>query len=245
MKCLILAAGYATRLYPLTENFPKPLLTVGEKTILDWLVDDIDGAGEIDEYVVISNHKFAHHFDAWAKTKKQRITVVDDGTDSNETRLGAVKDIEYAINSLSISDDLLVIAGDNVLDFSLTKFITYAKEKNTSCIMRYYEGEKVRLSKSGVVEIDGNDLVLSMQEKPAEPRSTWCCPPFYFYKKEDAHRIPDAIAAGCGTDAPGSYIAWLCKQTAVHAMEMPGSRYDIGNLASYEAVQKAYRGITK
>lgn len=245
MKCLILAAGYATRLYPLTENFPKPLLSVGEKTILDWLVDDIDEAGLVDEYVVISNHKFAHHFDAWAKTKAQKITVVDDGTDSNETRLGAVKDIEFAIEHLGLADDMLVIAGDNVLDFSLTKFVRYACEKKTSCIMRYYEGEKARLSKSGVVEIDGNDLVLSMQEKPEEPRSNWCCPPFYFYTREDAHRIPDAIAAGCGTDAPGSYIAWLCRQTAVHAMEMPGSRYDIGNLESYRAVQESYRGITK
>ena len=139
MKCLILAAGYATRLYPLTENFPKPLLLVGEKTILDWLVDDIDGAGLVDEYVVISNHKFAHHFEAWAKTKAQKITVVDDGTSSNETRLGAVRDIQFAIDTLSIDDDMLVIAGDNVLDFSLTKFVAYAKKKNTSCIMRYYE----------------------------------------------------------------------------------------------------------
>ena len=127
MKCLILAAGYATRLYPLTENFPKPLLEVGGKTILDWLVDDIDTAGLVDEYVVISNHKFAHHFEAWAATKPQKITVVDDGTDSNETRLGAVRDIQFAIDRLSLDDDMLIIAGDNLLDFSLTKFIVYAK----------------------------------------------------------------------------------------------------------------------
>ena len=132
MKCLILAAGYATRLYPLTENFPKPLLKVKEKTILDWLVDDIDTIKEVDEYVVISNHKFARHFEDWAKGKKQKITVVDDGTSSNETRLGAVKDIQFAMEKLSIDDDVLVIAGDNVLDFSLTKFITYALNKKTS-----------------------------------------------------------------------------------------------------------------
>ena len=102
MKCLILAAGYATRLYPLTENFPKPLLTVGDKTILDWLVDDIDGANLVDEYVVISNHKYAHHFDKWAASKSQKITIVDDGTDTNETRLGAVKDIQFAIEKLGL-----------------------------------------------------------------------------------------------------------------------------------------------
>jgi len=245
MKCLILAAGYATRLYPLTENFPKPLLTVGEKTILDWLVDDIDEAGLVDEYVVISNHKYAHHFDAWAAKKNQKITVVDDETSSNETRLGAVKDIQFTIDKLQLDDDMLVIAGDNVLDFSLTKFVRYAKEKNTSCIMRYYEAEQKKLSKCGVVEIDGNDRILSMEEKPAQPRSNWCCPPFYYYTKEDARLVEKGIASGCGTDAPGSYIAWLCTQVPVHAMEMPGSRYDIGNLESYEKVQKEYKGITK
>ena len=147
MKCLILAAGYATRLYPLTENFPKPLLEVGDKTILDWLVDDIDTSGEVDEYVVISNHKYAHHFEEWAAKKAQKITVVDDGTDTNETRLGAVKDIQFAIEKLGLDDDMLVIAGDNVLDFSLTKFIAYAKEKRTSCIMLYYEPEFKKLLK--------------------------------------------------------------------------------------------------
>ena len=236
MKCVILAAGYATRLYPLTENFPKPLLAVGEKTILDWLLDDIETSGEVDEYSVISNHKFARHFEAWAKTKPYKITVVDDGTETNETRLGAVCDIEYTIRKQRLDDDLLVIAGDNVLDFSLTKFISYCKEKQTSCVMRYYEPSEKKLLKCGVLTVDENDLVTAMTEKS---------PTFYYYTKADAGRVRDGIAAGCGTDAPGSYIAWLCGQTAVHAMEMPGSRYDIGNLESYENVKKEYKGITK
>ena len=243
MKCLILAAGYATRLYPLTENFPKPLLPVQDKPILDWLIDDMDTLGEIDEYVVISNHKFAHHFDAWAKTKTQKVTVVDDGTSSNETRLGAIKDIQYAIDKLGLDDDMLVIAGDNLLDFSLTKFIQYAKEKNTSCIMRFYEPSEKKLVKCGVVTIDENDKILEMTEKSPTPATHWCCPPFYYYTKEDAKLVQKCIDSGCGVDAPGSYIAWLCKQTTVHAMEMPGKRYDIGNLESYESVQKEYVGI--
>ena len=245
MKCLILAAGYATRLYPLTENFPKPLLKVGEKTILDWLVDDIDTAGEVDEYVVISNHKYAHHFEEWAKTKPMKITVVDDGTDSNETRLGAVKDIQFAIERLGLDDDMLVLAGDNVLDFSLTEFVTYAKEKNASCVMRYYEPEEKRLLKSGVVTVDESDRVVKMTEKSSTPETHWCCPPFYYYSREDARLVQKGIESGCGTDAPGSYIAWLCTQTAVYAMEMPGKRYDIGNLESYEKVKAEYHGITR
>ena len=243
MKCLILAAGYATRLYPLTENFPKPLLKVQGKAILDWLIEDMDAAGGIDEYVVISNHKFAHHFDEWAAKKSQKITVVDDGTSSNETRLGAVKDIQFAIDALGLDDDMLVIAGDNLLDFSLTKFIAYARKKGTSCIMRYYEASEQKLTKCGVITIDENDKVLSMVEKPAEPQSHWCVPPFYYYTKADAKLVKVGIEAGCGTDAPGSYAAWLCTQTPVHAMEMPGCRYDIGNLESYEKVQKEYKGV--
>ena len=243
MKCLILAAGYATRLYPLTENFPKPLLKVGDKTILDWLVDDIDSLGSVDQYVVISNHKFAHHFDEWAKTKKQNITVVDDGTSTNETRLGAVRDIQFAIDKLSLDDDMLVIAGDNVLDFSLTKFISYAESKKASCIMRYFEPDDKKLLKCGVVTIDESDKILNMTEKSPTPATHWCTPPFYFYSREDAKKIESAIADGCGVDAPGSYIAWLCKNTDVYAMEMPGKRYDIGNLESYERVQKEYGGI--
>ena len=179
MKCLILAAGYATRLYPLTENFPKPLLKVGDKTILDWLLDDIELSGEIDEYVVISNHKYAHHFDDWAKTKPYKITVVDDGTSTNETRLGAVKDVQFAIEKLKLDSDLLVIAGDNLLDFSLNSFIDYAKAKQTSCIMRYYEPNDEKLKKCGVVTIDENDLILNMTEKSSTPATHWCCPPFY------------------------------------------------------------------
>lgn len=245
MKCLILAAGYATRLYPLTENFPKPLLKVGEKTILDWLVDDIAAAGLVDEYVVISNHKFAHHFEEWAATRKEQISVVDDGTETNETRLGAVRDIQFAIEALKLDDDMLVIAGDNVLDFSLTHFIRYADSKQSSAIMRYYEAVEAKLRKCGIVEIDSDDKIISMEEKPAEPKSHWCCPPFYYYTKADAQRIPQAIESGCGIDAPGSFIAWLATQTTVYAMEMPGSRYDIGNLESYNEVSSIYKGIVK
>lgn len=243
MKCLILAAGYATRLYPLTENFPKPLLKVREKTILDWLIDDIDTLQTVDEYVVISNHKFAHHFDVWAKEKTQKITVIDDGTSSNETRLGAVKDIQFAIDTLGLDDDMLVIAGDNLLDFSLTKFIRYALDKKASCIMRYYEANEQKLLKCGVVTIDETDKILRMTEKSPTPETHWCTPPFYYYTRRDARLVEKGIAAGCGTDAPGSYIAWLCTQTPVYAMEMPGSRYDIGNLESYESVQTVYKGV--
>lgn len=245
MKCLILAAGYATRLYPLTENFPKPLLTVGDKTILDWLLEDIDKSGAVDQYIVISNHRFAHHFQALADTHTLPITVLDDSTESNETRLGAVRDVQFAIDSLRLHDDLLVIAGDNLLDFSLTDFIAYQQRKQTTCVMRYYEASVEKLRKTGVVVVDEADRILAMEEKPAEPKSHWCTPPFYIYKSSDVGLVKVGIESGCGVDAPGSFIAWLSGQTAVHAYEMPGRRYDIGNLASYEEVQRTYKGINR
>lgn len=243
MKCLILAAGYATRLYPLTENFPKPLLKVKDKTILDWLIDDIDTIGVVNEYVVISNSKFYQHFVDWAKTKTQNITVLDDGTSTNETRLGAVRDIEFAIDKLSIKEDVLVIAGDNLLDFSLTQFIAYAKQKGTSCITCYYEPDVKKLQRSGVATIDGDCKIISFTEKPKNPESNYACPPFYYYIDKDVSLVKKGIESGCGVDAPGSFTAWLSTETTVHAFKIPGKRYDIGNLESYEKVQKEYNGV--
>ena len=241
MKCLILAAGYATRLYPLTENFPKPLLEVNGKSILDWLIDDVDTSNEINEYIIVTNHKFYEHFVMWAKTRNQKITVIDDGTINNETRLGAVKDIQFAIDKLKIKEDILVLAGDNLLDFSLTKFISYAKSKKASCIMRYFENNFEKLKKTAVLIIDSNDKILDMEEKPSEPKSNWASPPFYYYQQKDVELIKVGIEQGCSVDAPGSFASWLSAQTDVYAMLMPGKRFDIGNLDSYEMVKNTFK----
>ena len=245
MKCLVLAAGYATRLYPLTENFPKPLLEVKDKTILDWLLEDIDRYNFIDEYIVVSNHKFVSHFENWANKNalKDKLVVIDDGTSSNDTRLGAVADIELAIEKLGIDDDLMVIAGDNVLDFSFGCFMNYFNDKKHTCIMRYYEPNLEKIKKSAAVCFDENDLVSSMIEKPAEPNSNWCVPPFYIYSKDDVKRVREALDNGCNKDAPGSFISWLYDKSPVYAMKMPGKRYDIGNLESYKSVCENYNGI--
>ncbi|MCL2603260.1 MAG: sugar phosphate nucleotidyltransferase [Defluviitaleaceae bacterium] len=243
MTCVVLAAGYATRLHPLTENFPKPLLEVKSKTILDWLLDNIDATGEIDSYVIATNGKYALHFTEWANKSIHKTTIVNNGTLTNETRLGAVKDLWFAISSLRLSGDLLVIAGDNLLDFSLAGFIRYARSKKTSCVMRYFESDPTKLKKSGVIQTDDNDRIISMQEKPENPASHWLTPPFYFLTESDAALIPRAIKDGCPTDAPGSFIAWLCRQSPVHAMIMPGKRHDIGDIQSYEEAKAGYFGI--
>ncbi len=240
MKCLFLAAGYATRLYPLTRDFPKPLLEIQGRSILDWLLDDLDDCGVDGGHVVVTNHRFVRHFEEWG-ARRGDIAVVDDGTMTNETRIGAVRDIALAVERCQINEDLLVLAGDNLLDFSLRPFLEYARRKGTSCVMRYWEPETARLRKSGVLDIDGHDLVLSMAEKPTEPATHWCCPPFYYFVKEDVAKVREGLEAGCGVDSPGAYIAWLATVSPVHAMEMPGRRYDIGDLESYARAQQTFR----
>lgn len=241
MKCIILAAGYATRLYPLTENFPKPLLDVNGKSILDYLIDDINKTKLVSEYIVVSNHKFFNIFNSWKDKRDENIIILDDGSVSNENRLGAVKDIKFAIDKLNIDDDCLVIAGDNLLSFSLSKFIDYINIHKTSCVMRFYVEDLNKLKKSGVLEIDSNDLIINMEEKPNEPQSHYCCPPFYYYLRDDIKLIDEALKDGCGYDAPGSLISWMCKHRPIHAFLMPGRRYDIGNLESYEEVKRAFK----
>lgn len=247
MTCIILAAGYATRMYPLTLNFPKPLLEVGGKKIIDWLLDDAKASGA-DRTVVVSNHKFIDKFTNWAKDRKN-VTVIDDGSiddgsTDNDNRLGAVKDIEAAIENENIDDDILVLAGDNVLDFSFRGFIEYAKQKGTTCIMRHEQKDISKLRKTGVITIDDDDLVTSMVEKPETPESCWAVPPFYYYTREDAALIKEGISEGCATDAPGSFISWLVKKRPVHAYLMPGARYDVGSIEGYEKIKTEYRGIT-
>ena len=248
MICVLLAAGYATRMYPLTLNFPKPLLEIKGKTILDWMVDDLATGGKIDRYVVISNHKYLPHFEKWTDMKRSAgfdIVVLDDGSTDNDNRLGAVKDIEFAIETLGLNDDLLVLAGDNVMDFSFNSFVDYYYEKKTTCIMRYRVPGLKGPCKFGVATVDENGKVLNMVEKPQVPESEWAVPPFYVYKKSDLGLFKKGIASGCKTDAPGSFIEWLCKQTVVHAFEMPGQRFDVGSIEGYEKIKTEYQGITK
>ena len=240
MRCLILAAGYATRLYPLTENFPKPLLMVGDKTILDWLVDDL--APEIEEFIVVSNHKFIDCFCAWAETKPLNIKVVDDGTTENEHRLGAVRDIVLGLDGRPDSD-VLVMAGDNVLDFSLRRFVAFFREKGASCVMTHEENRPEQQRKTAIITMDEARRITSYEEKPAEPKGNHAVPPFYCYRAADVRRAEEALADGCSPDAPGSLAAWLSFRVPMYAYKMPGKRYDIGDAVSYAKVQETYRGI--
>jgi len=236
MKNVVLAAGYATRLYPLTENFPKPLLKIGGISILDRLIADIDGIDEMDEHIIVCNRKFFRHFEQWATASSctKKITLVDNGSDANENRLGAVRDLLLAIETRRLyDDDLSVIAADNVLTFSFRGFIEYFKEKRTSLVMMHYESDIAALQRTGVIVIDADNKVLEMQEKPRNPKSYYAVPPFYIYKKSDVKLIRECVSEGCNTDAPGSLVSGMLNKTVFHAWEMPGKRFDIGTLEAY------------
>ena len=285
MKCVVIAAGYATRLGELTKNFPKPLLKIGENTILGRMLDDIDRIPEIDEHIIITNHKFAPIFEEWVKTNtnltnatniktntnltnatniktntdntdqtdrkesvksdksvfkyNKPITIVDDGTETNETRLGAVCDLLYAMDKLHIDDDLLVVAADNLLFFSFQEFVDFAKAKGTSCIMCHEQPSIEKLQRTGVVELDEDHRVLGMEEKPQLPKSHWAVPPFYIYLKKDLDLVRHSVENGCGKDAPGNLAHYMVEHTTMHAWPMSAGRFDIGSLDTYyEAVKR-------
>ena len=246
MKNIVIAAGYATRLGELTKNFPKPLLKIGESTILGRMLDDIDTIPEIDEHVIITNHKFAHIFEDWAREQhyQKKITIVDDGTESNDTRLGAVCDLLYAIDKLQINDDMLVVAADNILFFSFQEFVDFAKSKQTSCIMCHEQPSIEKLQRTGVVVLDANNRVLNMEEKPPQPKSTWAVPPFYIYLKKDMPLVKSSVANGCGNAAPGNLAHYMVDNTTMHAWPMSAGRFDIGSLDTYYEACEKY-GIRK
>lgn len=249
MKNIVIAAGYATRLGELTRNRPKPLLQIGESTILGRMLDDIDRIPEIDGHVIITNHKFASVFEEWVRCQNytKPITIVDDGTESNETRLGAVCDLLYAMDRLSLDDDLLVVAADNLLFFSFEGFVKFAREKDSSCIMCHNQPSLERLQRTGVAVLDGNHRVLDMEEKPQNPRSTWAVPPFYIFLRKDLDLVRKSVENGCGKDAPGNLARYLCDRTVVHAWPMGGSgenlRFDIGSPDTYREACEKYGSI--
>ncbi len=245
MRSVILAAGYATRLYPLTRDYPKPLLEVGGKRILEWLLEDVDEIEAVEEHIVVANKRFGRIFRDWAsvygRSLSKPLCVLEDGTVDNEHRLGAVRDIYLAVREQPGSD-YLVLAGDNVLDFSLRGFVDFFSEKKAPAVMCYEENEPERQQKTGIILFDGERRVTVMQEKPREPVSNYAVPPFYCYRAEDVARIPEALEEGCSPDAPGSFAGWLSRRTAVYAYPMPGWRYDVGSMESYRDVQEKYGG---
>lgn len=242
MKCVILAAGYATRMYPLTENLPKSLLVVAGKTVLEHILAKVEEVPEIDEIILVSNAKFAGQFREYLKKSGQddRITLIDDGTWDNEHRLGAVADLGLAIERRQIDDDILVLAGDNLFDFSLRDFVAYFHTVNADCITTYVEENIEALQRTGVAELDPSGRVLSFEEKPKNPRSNNAVPPFYIYTRATIKIIQHFLHSGKNTDAPGQFVSWLVDKQPFYAYKFVGMRYDIGSIAGYEEIKRIF-----
>lgn len=181
----------------------------------------------------VSNHKFFEFFSLWSQTRKEKIDILDDGSTNNDNRMGAVRDILFAIKTKSINDDIIVLAGDNLLDFSLEKFVTFSKDNDCNTIMMYYEKDLMRLRKTGVITFDDYSKVLSFEEKPHSPKSHYAVPPFYIFKDRDLSYINKCIEDGCEIDAPGMLLERFLSYASVYAWEMIGKRFDIGSLDDY------------
>lgn len=239
---MLLAAGYATRLYPLTENLPKALLPVGDDTILGFLFGKIARVEQADRVCIVTNSRFYRQFADWAGEHPQRMEVVvlDDGTTDNATRRGAVADLQFALEAGGLDDDVLVLAGDNLFDFALTEFVAFFERAGCDCITVHELNDPEALRRTGVVELDAQDRVAGFEEKPRQPKSHWAAPPFYLLKKETLPLLRQYLAEGNNPDAPGNLIPWLIRRREVRAFRFPGRRYDIGTPESYQEAREAF-----
>ncbi|MEW6698256.1 MAG: nucleotidyltransferase family protein [Bacillota bacterium] len=242
MKAIILAAGYATRLYPLTLYQPKALLKVADKPILDYLVNELELIEDINEILIVSNHKFYQAFHIWKDTRKttKAIKIIDDGTTCDEGKLGAIGDIQYVIEKEAIEEDLFVAAGDNIFTFSLKSFVHFFKLKQKDCLlvmpMEWHE-----LKRMGVVEVDSVNRVTLFEEKPQNPRSALGVFALYIYRKDTVPLFKQYLQQGNRPDAPGYFPEWLCKRKEVYAYFTEGQCFDIGTVESYKAAQEAFK----
>lgn len=246
MYVFFMAAGFGTRLYPLTEYFPKPLLPVRGKPILDWFIDDIENDASV--YVIVTNHKFAKVYENHFKKKGYFIVTVDDGMTKNETRRGTIRDISYVLDKNMLwSDDILIIEPNALYDFSMRGFLDYVKAKGTSCTMRYWEEDEEKLRRSGVSVVDRDDLLTGYEVNPSHPKSHWASVPIYYFKARDARRIHEFTdmrkKRGMDLDDVGNLIEFLRKRVPMHSMEMPGKRYEIMDRESYVKTMWEYEGI--
>lgn len=242
MKALILAAGYATRMYPLTLNCPKALLPMGGGTMLDIIAGKIAEIPGICEIVIVTNRRFYAMINEWAEdfSSNIKVTVLDDGTSSENDRLGAVGDIVYAIENGNIDDDLLIMACDNLFDFSLAELYRFFGEKASDCVCAGVMEDPEEIKRYGVIEADGDGNILSFVEKPDKPRSDLAAYAIYMYKRETLPLFRRYLSDGRGGDSPGKFLEWLCGVKNVCAYRFSGECFDIGTVSAYEEACKRF-----
>lgn len=247
MKVLLLAAGYATRLYPLTLNKPKPLLPIAGKPVVGFILDLIEPVQDVDEVFIVTNQKFYKAFEEWNRsfTYPKKITVINDGTTSNENRLGATGDIDFVIDKKNIRDDLAVLAGDNLFRADMSVFLNFCMSKRPSISIGLYDIKDFTLAKRyGVVLLDAEKKIIDFKEKPAKPASTLAATCLYFFPKERLTIIKEYLRTENAKDAPGYFLEWLYKRESVYGYVFSGSKwFDIGDKKSYEEADGEFRKL--
>jgi len=244
MDALLLAAGYATRLYPLTLDRPKPLLPVGGHAVMDWILGRLAPLDGLTAVHVVTNHKFAGHFEDWAARTAFRcpIRVYDDGTTSNDDRLGAIGDMQHVVERAGLRDDLLVVAGDNLFDFEIPPLVERARALGAPVVGLREEQSLEAVKKFGVADVAGDGRIRELEEKPAQPRSLLFAICLYHFPAATLPELRRYLDAGLNPDAPGNYIAWLVQQTACYGHRCPGTWFDIGDHAALQEADAFFTG---
>ena len=245
MKVIILAAGYATRLYPLTLTQPKPLLPVAGQPMVEYVLDNLAPIGGIDRIYVVTNNKFAGHFQTWsehyrATKSKLNFTIVNDGSTDDTNKLGAIGDINYVLKTQNVDDDIMVVAGDNLFSKKLEGFGQFCREKNAPVLALYDVGNLEEIKKYNSVTMDSAGKITFFEEKPKNPTSTLTGIALYYYPKSTLPLIRQYIAEGNNPDQPGRLIQWLYPRTPVYTWKVPGIWYDIGSKETLEEANKIF-----
>ena len=244
MVVIILAAGYATRLYPLTKDKPKALLDIGSRPLVDHLIDKISSLKDIKKIILVTNHRFTGQFESWAsrQEKKGDIHVLDDRTTSNENRLGAIGDLQFSIDQYQVQDDIIVLASDNLFDGDLKDFVLFANSKKDSgCIgVHDLKDPSIGAKRYGMIRTDAESRILSIDEKPEHPQSSLASMGIYFFPQSSLKFIKEYLASGAKQDAPGFYATWLLAKMQMYAFSFPGRWYDIGSVEQLEEARTSY-----
>lgn len=244
MKSIILAAGYGTRLYPLTKDKPKPLLEVGGKPIIDHIIKKIGGIDEVDEIFIVTNDKFYNNFEKWIKNfqSNKKIKIVNDKTTSNEDRLGSLGDINFVIEKEDIQESLLIVAGDNLFEFSLNEFVESHKKHNKSAVALYDVQDKELAKHYGIVAVGDEGKMIEFEEKPSEPKSTLASTGVYIYPPHVLPMLQEFVKKYKNSDKAGNFLEWLHKREHVYCYITKEKWVDIGTLDQLEKAKEEFRG---
>jgi len=245
MKIIVLAAGYATRLYPLTLNQPKPLLPVAGKPMVEHVLDNLAPIGGIDRIYVVTNAKFAGHFQKWsdqyhAAQSQFDFTIVNDGSTDDANKLGAIGDIHFVLQTRNVNDDFIVVAGDNLFSEKLGDFGKFCREKNAPVLALYDVGDLEQIKKYNSISVDAAGRITFFEEKPKNPTSTLTGIALYFYPKSTIPLIQQYMAEGNNPDQPGRLVQWLYSRTAVYTWRVPGLWFDIGSKETLEEANQIF-----